>query len=269
MVLSTNSPKATHSGVVTGVFQAARLCSRTCGIKPFVFQRVTTKSQGFSVVVPRVIQAIPDRVHAPHPRGIRARDRQHLLNQGGAFGGIGHVFHALKQGVEARIVVIGGIFSLRCHFGVGAIEQEEKVFWIGIIGIPAPPYELVIATQDFTLELVVVGRTNLELYADGGELFAQPIEQRFRTSPAGSGVKEDDQGCAVRVTAVRIACFSQQPFGGFYTFAAWHAAFGIPVIDDRVNAIGAFLIPKNTRRNRPLGRNAPAVEENLDVLVLY
>ena len=116
--------------------------------------------------------------------------------------------------------------------------------------------------QYFGLKLIIVRRAHLKLHANGGKLLPQPIQERFGLGAASPGVEEEHERFAVRVTRL-----CEEPLGGLQVLASWPSELLVPLVDDGVDPLGAFLIPKDAWRNGALRTNAPTIQEDLNVLL--
>ena len=84
-----------------------------------------------------MVQHIVLGVMAPYPRGIAAQYPQHVVYDLLPCRTVGHVLHLLEQVVEFGVVVIGCVLAPLAHLGLRAIEQEQEIFRIGVVGVPA------------------------------------------------------------------------------------------------------------------------------------
>jgi hypothetical protein len=177
---------------------------------------------GLTFMHPAVTQAERLGVVGENPRRVAAHDLQHGVDHLLALGAVVHVLHALEQAVEFRIVVVGGVLAAGADLLVRAVQQEQEVFRIGVVGVPAPLEQLRVALADLVLEAVVVGAAHHQLHVELVELLLHPVEPRLGVGAARHGVEIQHQRLAgLRVAAVRVARLGQQLFGAASIGRRW------------------------------------------------
>ena len=72
---------------------------------------------------------------AEHPGCVVLQDVIHLTDDTEALRGVVHVLHAEEQLIELRVGIIRGIFTTLRYFAFVAIQQEEEVLRVRVIGI--------------------------------------------------------------------------------------------------------------------------------------
>src|SRR5690348_8718207 len=133
------------------------------------------------------------------------------------------------------------------------MQQEQKIFRIGVIGVPAPFKNLRISLAYLVLKTVVVRATNYQLNVEFMELLAHPVETGFIFSTASGDVKIQYQGhTRSGVHPTRIPSLGQQLPGNFNGLALRPPVD--PVVYHGINAFLAFAVTENSRRNGSLGR---------------
>ena len=212
-------------------------------------------------------QGVALGVQAEHPRRIVLQDAVHLANDPQALRGVVHVLHPGEQAVERRVGIVGRVLAPLPDPRLVAMQQEEEVFRIGVIGIPAQVVKLDAALAQLVLEAVEIGSPNDQLDVDLGKLPGQPVEARFFAHAAAGGIEIDHQRLArLFMTAVRIAGLDHQLPGQRNRLALRLAI--LPVVDHRIDPGFTSLVAKNARRQRALRGNAPPVLEDGDELLL-
>ena len=68
-----------------------------------------------------------------------------------------HVLHLFEQAVVLRVVVIRGVLAVMPHLLVRPIQQEQKIFRIGVIAFQPKIKHLRVAFAHLVLKAVVVG----------------------------------------------------------------------------------------------------------------
>src|SRR5512147_3085212 len=89
---------------------------------------------------------------------------------------VDHTLHFHEHAIKLWVAVIGGVFAAPAGLGIGAVQQKEEIFWVGIVSIPAPLKKLRITLRHLVLEAVVISGTNDQLYIEFAELLDDPIQ---------------------------------------------------------------------------------------------
>jgi len=109
---------------------------------------------------PAMTQAKTLRVVGKNPWRIFARQFDHLINHRLPFRAVVHIFHAHKQAVKFGILIVRRVFTTDAHLFIWPIQQEQKVFRIRVISVPAPLKNLRTSLSHFVLKTIVVRRTD-------------------------------------------------------------------------------------------------------------
>ena len=128
------------------------------GAQSHVFERVVRHGVRLRVPHPRVVQAEIDRIEPPHQRRIAAHDVFHLSDDLHARRAVFHAFHLPEQFVVFRIFVVRVILPVSLDLGIRAVQQEQEILRIRIVGVPSPTEKLERALVHLFLEPVVIGR---------------------------------------------------------------------------------------------------------------
>ena len=162
-------------------------------IEALVLERVGGHVVGFQVAGPGVVEHHLLRVKAGHPGRVAAQQFDHAVDQALAFGAIWQHPHALEGAVELGIGVVAGVLAAVLDLAVGAVEQEQEIFRVRVVGVPAPLVNLRLAAAHLVLEAVVVGAAHHQLHAQLAELLAQPVHVALGVRAAGHGVEVQHQ----------------------------------------------------------------------------
>ena len=206
---------------------------------------------------------------AKAPHTVFFGDFDHLVDQGLLFWPVIQKLHVVKQAVKFGVLVIGGVLAIAVshRLGVGAVQQEQEVFSVRVIGQPAPEKDLHRALFHLVLEAVVVGGAHFELHANLGKLAHIPVQRRLVGAARGVDVKVQHQRLAgLGVAPIGVAGLGQQLFG--LVQAAAHRFFVRAfAVDHRVKGGGSvFAVAKQRGRYRAGGSHALAAHEDGDVL---
>jgi len=164
------------------------------------------------------------------------------------------------------IGVVGGVFAFEPDLRVGAVQQEQEVLGIGVVGVPAPPENLLLALEHFFLELVVVGGANFELHVQLGELLDHPVEFGLVLGRGNAlvVVVQHQRFSGFLVAAVRVSGLGQQDFG--VVDRAPHELAVDQFVRHRVHAGGrAVARAEQPARQRPVRRLTRLLREDAAV----
>ena len=95
--------------------------------------------------------------------------------------------------LEERKVLAGVAPVLSREFSQFFFCFQQYVFWIGVIGIPAPLKYLRSPLAHLFLETVVIGGANHELDAQFRELLAVPLQHRLAVGSGSRRIVIQDQ----------------------------------------------------------------------------
>jgi hypothetical protein len=170
-----------------------------------VLHRVVGHGRRLAVEHPAVFEAVALRVVTPHPGRVETQYVQHAVEHGLPFGAVVHRLHAFEQAVEFGTFVIRCVLALCLHLALRAVQQEQEVFRIRVVGVPAPEEQLRSTLAYLFLEAVVVGAAHHQLHAEPVELLGQPVDARLAAQSGAGGVEIDHQRFA--------GLFASRPFG--------------------------------------------------------
>ena len=141
------------------------------------------------------------------PGRVLLHDGHHAVDDGLPLGAVGQRLHLLEQAVDLGVLVVGRVLAVVLGLARGAVQQEQEVLGVGVVGQPAQPEHLVLALAHLVLELVVVGGAHLQLYVDLGELPHHPVELGLvaRRGRRVVVVVQHQRAAGLRVAAVRVA----------------------------------------------------------------
>ena len=190
------------------------------------------------------------RVVERDPRRVFDRHIAHLIEQGQTFWGVIHVADFLKELVVLRVLVPGVIRLSGA--GVEAVEQEDKVFRIRIVGKPSVQDALMFPFDQLVTE--DAARCGADFDFDTGALDLAFEDAVLRACGGG------DRG-AVNVNNEALA--------RFWVFAAGVAGFGDQLfgafdVDDTVGMLEVFIVAKEASRKHPLRGCPIALEREVD-----
>ena len=203
------------------------------------------------------------------PHRVLLHQRDHLVDQLLFGGAVFEKLHLVVQPVERRVLVVRGVFAVAAGgcLGIRAVEHEQEVFRIRVVGQPAKEEDLDRALAHLVLEAVVVGRPHLELDRDLGELLGVPVEQCLGAWRRGLVVEIEHQRFAGRgVAPGRVTGLCQQQFR-LVDRAAHRLAVRPLAVNHRVEGRRAVVaVTEQRRRQRPLRGQPLTAFEDRDVL---
>jgi hypothetical protein len=206
-------------------------------------------------------------METPDPGRIVAQDVRHAIDQFLARRAVLHRLDLLEQPVVFGILIVRRIFARLLDLALLAVQQEQEIFRIGIVGIPAEVKQLHRTLAHLFLEAVVVGAAHHQLRVDLGELLVEPVDARLGADAGGRRVEIDHQRFAgFRTPPIGPAGLGQQALGLGDRLAPRLAVD--PVVHVGIDPRRALAVTENARRNRPLGGDAAPVLEDRDELFL-
>ena len=212
-------------------------------------------------------QRVIDRVQAPHPRRIVARDLDHPVDHLLPGRAVVHPLHLLEQTVVFRIRVVRRVVAVASGLCLRTVEQEQEVFRIGIVGIPSEEEQLHVALAQLVLEAVPVGQAWHQLHVYLLQLPHVPFDARARARPGAGRVEVQHQGLTgLCIAAIRIAGLGQQALRLGQGLAPRRAVD--PVVHVPIGAGLAIAKADDAGCDRPLRRDGAAVAEDRDELFL-
>ena len=189
-----------------------------------------------------------------------------LVNRRQPFGAIVHRLQFLEQRIERRAFVVGAILAAALRHRIRAIQHEQEIFRIRIVGVPAHEEHLRVALAHFFLQAVPVGAAHVKLDVDPGELLAVPVKSRLVARPAVAHIKGQHQRAAtLRIAPGRESGFGQQALG--FSQRAPQRFAVLDLVGDRIDRCQALLKPENAGRQRALRGDPAAIAENRDELL--
>ena len=172
-----------------------------------VHQPVVDERARLDVADPLVIDRSCIRVVAERPRRVVLRDRDHAVHDLLLARAVVEVLQFVEQLVELGVAVVGRVLAVAVghRLRVRAVQQEQEVLGVRVVGEPAPPEDLQRALLGLLLEAVVVGGADLELHADLRELAGHPLDLgfQFRRQHALVVVVEHQRPAGLGVAPVR------------------------------------------------------------------
>ena len=73
---------------------------------------------------------------AHRPRRVFARELDQLVDELDLLAAVFERLHAVEQGVEGGAVVVGRVLAVVFGLAGLAVEQEEEVLGVGVVGVP-------------------------------------------------------------------------------------------------------------------------------------
>ncbi len=196
------------------------------------------------------------------------KDPDGFIDQGPARRSVGHGFQFLEQPVERRVCVVGDVVAPVLHFAVGAVEQEKEVLGIGVVGEPDVADELPRTLAELIAVAAEFGAAFLETDSDQAQPALHPFEVRAEGGIAAAGMVEvQRERRSVRTVAVRVSRPFHELARGLEGTTLRTIALRVPFVHERVGAFGSGAIAEDAGRQRSRRRHAPAVSENVEILV--
>src|SRR5262249_28833574 len=138
------------------------------------------------------------------PGAFALENGQHAPDQRGALAVVWQVLHLRVERIILGIAEVGGIRSAAARAGGAALEEEQEILWIRKGREPSPDEDLIGATPDLVLELIVGRSVDVDVDAElspgpGEKLELQVCRRRRRR-----GVEAQPQAPAAGVDAVGV-----------------------------------------------------------------
>ena len=221
-----------------------------------VARHVADQDRRLAVVHPALVSPRCVGKVAEGPGRVVLHQLHHAIDQLLLAGPVIEQLELRVQAVELGVDVVGRVLAVGHALRVRAVEQEQEVLGVGVVGQPARPVDLVLALAHLVLELVVVGGADLQLHADLGELPDHPVELGLALGCglAVEVVVQHQRPAAVGVAAVGVAGLYEQGFR--VVDRAAHRGASLGAVRHRVQALGRAVAraehPGRQRAHRSL-----------------